>query len=132
MHFMNKYPIFIAGLVFALGSLGCYATHCPDPQTTSLKWGEVPAPWVVNPYSQRPQGDDNTLFIRANIIVAGYGRGVTCTYRNSGGDYSIWWPVLTKMPSRVDYRWIDTLGGFVCTQGLEACEFSVAAVNPEH
>jgi hypothetical protein len=122
---MKKYQILALGL--ALISLGTgYATQCPDPQTTSLKWGEIPLPWLLNPYSQRPQGDDYTQFIRANILVAGYGRGVTCTYRNSAGKYSIWWPVLTKIPARIDYNWIDTLGGFVCTQGIDECQFSVA------
>lgn len=126
---MNKYCFFSLGMVLALGSFSGFATNCPDPQTTSLKWGEVPAPWMINPYSQRPQGDDNTRFVRANILVAGYGRGVTCTYRNSAGEYSIWWPILTKIPSRMDYNWIDSLGGFICTQGIGECQFSVAASN---
>ncbi|KTC80061.1 DUF3757 domain-containing protein [Legionella cherrii] len=104
-----------------------YATNCPDPQTTSLKWGVPPAPWTVNPYSPNPpQGDENTYFVRANILVAGYGQGVVCTYRSSAGDYSIWWQALTKIPSRQDYSWIETLNGFVCTQGLEQCQFYTA------
>ncbi len=104
-----------------------YANTCPDPETTSLKWGVPPEPWLVNPFSAHdPQGEDNTRFVRANILVAGYGRGVLCTYRISIGEYSIWWPVLTKIPARIDYRWIDTPGGFVCTQGLSQCEFVVA------
>ena len=129
---MNKSFLLSLGFVFAMGNMGSFAAHCPDPQTTSLKWGEVPAPWVINPYSQRPQGDDYTQFLRANIIVAGNGRGVICTYQNSGGIYSIWWSVLTKVPARVDYNWIDTLGGFVCTQGIDECQFSVAAPNPQY
>ncbi|MGC1183277.1 DUF3757 domain-containing protein [Legionella sp.] len=115
--------------MFAIAGGVSYATHCPDAQTTSLQWGEVPSPWIVSPYSSQPQGDDNTRFIRANILVAGYGRGVTCTYQNSAGIYTIWWSVLTKIPSRMDYHWIDTLGGFVCTQGVEECQFSVAVSN---
>lgn len=126
---MNKYHFFVPGLfLLGWGSIGC-ATLCPDPQTTSLKWGVPPAPWIVNPYSpNRPQSDDNTRFVRANILVAGsYGQGVTCTYRTSVGDYSIWWQVLTKVPARVDYNWINTLGGFVCTQSIDECQFSVAS-----
>ena len=104
-----------------------FAHTCPDPETTSLKWGELPEPWLVNPFSAHdPQGEANTRFVRANILVAGYGQGVVCTYRFSLGEYSIWWPVLTKIPAPVDYRWISTLGGFVCTQGLNECEFVVA------
>lgn len=104
-----------------------FATNCPDPETTSLKWGVPPLPWLDNPFSaNRPQGEDNTRFVRANILVAGYGRGVLCTYRNSLGDYSIWWPVLTKIPARSDNSWIDTLGGYVCTLNLADCHFYVA------
>lgn len=128
MHMMNRYSCFISGLFFVLWSGVGLAFNCPDPQTTSLKWGEPPSPWVVNPYSPHPpQGDEGTRFIRANILVAGYGQGVVCTYRNSLGDYSIWWQVRTKIPAPVDYHWIDTLGGFVCTEGLDQCQFSVAS-----
>lgn len=123
---MKKFSLFL-GLIGALYA-GCnYALTCPDPQTTSLKWGVPPEPWQVNPFSAYdPQGDEATRFLRANILVAGYGQGVVCTYRMSIGDYSIWWPVLTKVPSRMDYSWIDAPGGFVCTQGLELCRFEVA------
>jgi hypothetical protein len=120
------------GLGFFLMFLGfgCFGAHCPDPQTTSLQWGEVPEPWIISPYSSSPVGDPNVFFIRANILVVGYyGRGILCTYRYPSGEYSIWWPVNTKIPSRLDYAWIDTLGGFVCVQGLEECQFSVAAKN---
>lgn len=100
---------------------------CPDPETSSLKWGVPPPPWIVNPFSaNRPQGEANTKFVRANIMVAGMGRGVVCTYKNSVGFYSIWWPVRVKVPARVDYNWIDTYGGFVCTESLADCQFSVA------
>lgn len=105
-----------------------YASICPDPNTTSLQWGVPPEPWVENPYSPHsPQGEENTRFVRSNILVAGYGHGVTCTYQNSIGEYSIWWPVLTKIPARVDYHWIDTPGGYVCTHELTECQFFVAA-----
>ncbi|HHF7367026.1 TPA: DUF3757 domain-containing protein [Legionella bozemanae] len=124
---MRKYHFVIFSFFLAQFTAMGHATNCPDPQTTSLKWGVPPDPWVVNPYSpNRPQGDKNTRFVRANILVAGYGQGVVCTYKNSAGEYSIWWQVPTKIPSRLDYHWIDTLGGFVCTQGLEQCQFYTA------
>ncbi len=124
---MFSYKLMFLGAFFALGSSMVNATLCPDPETTSLKWGVPPAPWMVNPYSSNsPQGEDNTKFVKANILVAGYGQGVTCTYKISVGNYSIWWPILTKIPSRSDYSWIDTIGGFVCTQGLNQCNFVVA------
>jgi hypothetical protein len=124
MDFMKKFSL---GLALIFGSLGCFATNCPDPQTTSLRWGEIPSPWIANPYSRPPTGEEDTRFIRAHILVAGYGRGVSCTYYNGSGEYSIWWPVLTKIPAPQDYNWINTLGGFVCAQGLEQCQFSVIA-----
>lgn len=108
-------------------SVATYATSCPDPQTTSLRWGVPPSPWVENPYSSNsPQGEENTRFVRANILIAGFGRGVVCTYKISVGEYSIWWQAPTKIPGPVDYNWIETLGGFVCTQGIEHCVFHVA------
>ena len=122
---MKKYQYVILSFFISVA----YATHCPDPNTTSLKWGVPPPPWEVNPYSSNPpQGDENTLFVRANILVTDHlAQGVLCTYRNILGEYSIWWQVLTKIPSRIDYNWIDTLGGFVCTHSLEQCQFFVAA-----
>lgn len=123
---MRKATVFgllVAGFLF--NTLG-YAHTCPDPETTSLKWGVPPEPWQVSPFSSRdPQGENNTRFVKANILVAGYGQGVACTYHISIGDYTIWWPVRTKIPAPQDYNWIDTLGGFVCTQGLRQCEFVV-------
>lgn len=124
---MNKYSFFISGLILILWECTGYASNCPNPQTSSLKWGIPPPPWEVNPFSSNaPQADESTRFRRANILVAGYGQGVLCTYKASFGDYSIWWQVLTKIPTRVDYYWIDTLGGFVCTQGILPCTFFVA------
>lgn len=121
---MNQFK-YVIGL-FMLPYLA-QAAHCPDPETTSLKWGVPPAPWVVNPYSpNKPQGEDNTKFVRANILVAGYGQGVTCTYKISIGEYSIWWKVPVKIPARSDYSWIETLGGYMCTQGLLECLFYTA------
>lgn len=124
---MIKYKALFLGLFLAPFSLITHASVCPDPDTTSLQWGVPPEPWQENPFSaNHPQGEENTQFVRANILVAGYGKGVMCTYRNSVGEYSIWWQVLTKIPARTDYSWIDTLGGFVCTQGLNECQFYTA------
>lgn len=103
------------------------ASTCPDPNTSSLKFGVPPSPWVENPFSEnKPQGEENTQFVRANILVSGYGNGLVCTYKNSGGEYSIWWQVLTKIPPRTEMYWIDTLGGFVCSEGLNECQFYTA------
>lgn len=124
---MKQYRLFIFVFLFFCTFVG-YSTNCPDPETSSLKWGVPPSPWVENPYSPNsPQGEANTQFVRANIMVAGgVGRGVVCTYKNSVGEYSIWWQVLTKIPARVDYHWIDVLSGFVCTGDLNLCDFYVA------
>lgn len=123
---MIKNKMVLVGVLLQLSSIG-FASTCPDPATTSLQWGVPPEPWLENPFSPNsPQGEENTKFVRANILVAGYGQGVTCTYKNSVGEYSIWWPVLTKIPSRADYTWIDTRGGFVCTVGLAECQFYTA------
>lgn len=102
-----------------------YAAVCPDPDSSSLAWGEIPAPWQANPFSANtPQGEANTKFVRANIMVAGLGRGVVCTYHNSLSEYSIWWDTLVKRPARTDYNWIDALGGYVCAKSLAICQFS--------
>ena len=101
-----------------------YATVCPDPNNSSLQWGVVPLPWQINPFSDnRPQGEKNTRFMRANILVAGFGRGVVCNYQNSVGLYSIWWPVSVKIPARTDNFWRDSLAGFECTDSLDSCVF---------
>jgi hypothetical protein len=117
-------------LSFFAGAVRAQIYTCPDPNTTSLKWGEIPKPWQLNPYSpNRPQGEEGTRFGRANIMVAGTGRGIVCSYKNSLGVYSIWWPVPVKIPSRNNYNWIEIYGGFVCTQSLAACDFSVAEMQ---
>ena len=115
-------------IMFGAGLLNqaLFASTCPDPETSSLQWGEVPESWSVSPFSVTPQGEANTRFVRANIMVAGLGRGIVCTYHNSLGDYSIWRQVLVKIPAPVDYNWIDTLGGFVCTASLVNCQFNTA------
>ncbi|KGP62901.1 hypothetical protein EP47_14005 [Legionella norrlandica] len=123
---MKRYYSIILGLALVQYSLSTFALTCPDPQTTSLRWGVPPSPWIVNPFSPNsPQGDENTRFVRSNILVAGYGQGITCTYRNSVGDYSILWQVRSKIPARADYSWIETIGGYVCTAGLNECQFYV-------
>jgi len=124
---MKKYQFF-TGFFFALLHVLSHATICPDPQTTSLRWGVPPSPWIENPFSpNRPQGDENTRFVRANILVTGYfGQGVTCTYVTPVGEYSIWWQALTKIPARPDNNWIDTTSGYVCVQGITQCQFYVA------
>lgn len=101
---------------------------CPNPQTSSLRFGIIPEPWLLNPYSpNKPQADENIQFRRANILVAGIGRGVVCTYQNQNqpGNFSIWWPVLVKIPYHSEY-WIETLGGFVCSEPIELCNFRVS------
>lgn len=97
---------------------------CPDPNNSSLLWGEIPPPWKVSPTSQNhPQGEEGTQFVRANVLVAGMGRGVVCTYQNTIGFYSIWWPVSVKVPNSFDYQWRRTLGGYQCTDSIESCVF---------
>ncbi len=123
---MGKLSLTFLCLVTSLLGVAAYAENCPDPNTTSLQWGVPPEPWEVSPFSQSPQGEENTQFIRANILVAGYGQGVACSYRNSLGNYTIWWKVPTKIPARVDYNWIEIMGGYVCTVGLIPCQFYVA------
>ncbi len=120
--------IILLSLLAVLNSVQATVMTCPNPETTSLKWGVPPPPWIPNPFSPNcPQGEEGTKFVRANILVAGsLGLGVTCTYRNSVGDYSIWWSVAVKRPASVDYNWIDTVGGFLCTDSLKGCRFSVA------
>lgn len=116
----HKVLYFLLGLVALTGN----AALCPDPETTSLAWGEPPYPWEVSPFSAHPpQGEANTAFVQANILVAGFGRGVSCTYRNSIGDYVIWQETLIKIPDRSDTHWIDTYAGYVCTESLSACVF---------
>lgn len=123
---MNR--IIGASVILCLISFACQAEMktCPDPKTTSLQWGEPPSPWETNPFSPNPpQADENARFVQANILVAGMGQGVSCTYKTATGLYSIWWQVRVMIPAREDYRWIYSFGGFVCTNSLQDCEFSV-------
>ncbi len=121
-----RLPLIVFLLAFILPH--AMATICSDPNQSSLQKGEVPPPWQVNPFSEnKPQGEINTRFIRANILVAGFGRGVICVYQNSIGYYSIWWPVKVKVPARTDNNWIESLGGFECSSSLEECVFYPAS-----
>jgi len=112
-------------ILLLLTTLTGWAALCPDPNTSSLKWGIVPPPWSIDPFSEtQPQGEVDAQFRRANILViAGRGRGMVCNYQNSAGYYSIWWFVNVKIPARIDYHWIESLAGFECTQSIEACLF---------
>ena len=126
MTYLTK--LFCLGVSLLSFSITTYAYNCPDPHTSSLQWGEIPKPWLLNPFSaQKPQADKDTQFVRANILVASYGQGVVCTYKNSLGEYSIWWQARTKIPPPTEMLWIKTLGGYVCTQGLLPCTFTVAS-----
>lgn len=101
--------------------------NCPDPQTTSLKWGVPPAPWVLSPLSDNnPYVDDSTVFVRANILAVNYGLGVTCTYKTADRYFSIWWQVLVRLPIPNDIHWISNMGGYVCTDDRTDCTFYVA------
>ena len=114
----------LTSLLLCLAITSANAATCPDPATSSLQWGEIPAPWLADPFSDHsPQGDKSTRFVRANIMVAGIGRGVICNYKNSIGYYSIWWPVSVKIPARVDYNWIESYMGYACYVSPEACVF---------
>lgn len=123
---MKKSKLLLLLASLALNTM-LYASVCPDPETSSLSRGVIPYPWVENPFSpNKPDAESGMYFLRANILVAGLGKGVTCTYQSSVGEFSIWWDVMTKIPARNDNNWIDGLGGFVCSQGLEQCVFYTA------
>jgi hypothetical protein len=115
---------FIGTLLLTLAVCQTRAATCPDPATSSLQWGDIPAPWVIAPSSDHdPQGDKTTRFVNAKIMVAGVGRGVVCNYKNAVGFYSIWWPVSVKLPSRMDNRWIESYMGYTCYASSEVCVF---------
>ncbi len=122
---MKKIKLII--LLLCLMPFHTQAATCPDPANSSLKWGEIPAPWLANPFSANDvQGDSATRFVRANIMVAGIGKGIICNYQNSIGYYSIWWPVSVKIPSSIDYRWIESHMGYACYISPEECVFYTA------
>lgn len=123
---MRKYHLLFLLAASFTGSLNLYADTCPDPQKSTLRWGEIPQPWELSPVSPRGvQEDPTTTFLRAHILVAGYGQGVVCTYRFSHGIYSIWQQARTKIPAPNDYSWIATQGGYGCSESLEQCTFFI-------
>ena len=117
-------PSFLMSMFFITAA---QAITCPDPKYSSLRWGEPPPPWEVNPFSPNPSyGEADVQFIRATILVGGLGRGIICTYRSPSREYSIWQQVLVKIPSRQDYRWVESYSGYVCSNALEECQFYIA------
>lgn len=117
----------LVGFFLFIFNITLHASICPDPNTSSLQWGKVPSPWIVNPFSDHaPQGEKDARFVRANLLFAGLGRGVVCNYRNSIGFYSIWWPIGVSLPTRSDYDWRIGLMGFECTTSIDACIFHTA------
>ncbi|WP_131777303.1 DUF3757 domain-containing protein [Legionella impletisoli] len=114
---------YVATIISFILLIPAHAAICPHPETSSLAWGEVPSPWQINPFSAPPQGEEGTRFARANILLAGMTVGVICTYQNSLGNYSIWWPVRVKRPDRTEYQWHEELGGYACTDSLDSCVF---------
>ena len=123
---MKKITLKLAVAGFFLTLSQVQASTCPDPMGDPLQRGEVPAPWIVSPFSDWPQGGVTTRFVMATILVAGRGRGVVCRYHNSAGDFSIWWEVSVKIPARVESNWRDSLAGFDCTDSFESCVFYTA------
>ncbi len=122
---MQKHRFFI-GTLFLVCSLGlASAASCPDPDNSSLQWGEIPSPWQENPFSEhQPQPEEGTAFVRANLLVLGrYGVGATCTYKNSIGEWSIWLDKPVKLPTKHDLQWIEIVPGFVCHEDRALCEF---------
>ncbi len=124
---MKNLTLIMLALIFCFSA---QSATCPDPATSSLQYGQIPPPWQENPFSPHPpQGEKGARFVRANILVAGIGRGVVCNYKNSIGYYSIWWPVPVKIPARVDYRWLESNMGYACTISPEACVFYPANIE---
>lgn len=112
-------------LLATLVAMNTFADICPDPKTTSLQWGAPPTPWEENPYSpNRPDGDENTRFIQANILSAGFGQGIVCIYETSVGRYSIWWQVRVRLPSPLETQWASDFGGYSCQLSLSDCAFT--------
>ncbi len=121
---MTYFKLILSVILTVAFSVISWAHVCPDPQTSSLNHGVPPSPWKVNPFSDNtPQGEADARFVRANVLVAGLGQGVMCTYKISVGYYSIWWQVITKIPAPIDYRWIAVQGGYACSVGLNECSF---------
>ena len=109
----------------SIASGALFAEICPDPMISSLHVGDMPEGWQLNPFSAHDLQAGDAVFLRANILVAGVGRGVVCNYQNALGDYSIWKEGLVKIPSRLtDIYWMDSLGGYACSASLDACTFT--------
>lgn len=104
---------------------------CPDPKTSTLQWGEILAPWKISPFSpNKVQGDEHTRFVNAQILVAGYGQGVVCTYQYTLGTYSIWWQTLVRIPTpSTEWNWMATNMGYLCSNSINDCAFSIGDVS---
>lgn len=98
-----------------------FAVQCPDPHTSSLKDGQVPAPWVLPAFSRPPNTRPST-FIQAYLFT-GSVPGVLCSYSNSLGNYSIFWSTTVQTP--LTSPWILSLDGYFCVQSLGGCSFMV-------
>ena len=121
---MQKIILKFIVTAFLLSVFSTQAAVCPDPINSSLQQGIIPYPWQLNPFSEnKPRADEATQFVRANILVVNYGRGVVCTYKNSAGSYSIWWQTGVKLPAAIENNWHETLGGYECINTFDACIF---------
>ncbi len=119
---MKKLFILIFSLLVIINVHASVLT-CPDPLTSSLKSGVLPPPWLENPFSpNRPQSDDNTIFLNAAIMLrSDVGRGAICNYKNTVGIFSLWYPGYVKVPAPQDYSWINTAFGFLCSGVVADC-----------
>ncbi len=121
---MQKIVFKLISVLLLLPVIQAQAAICPDPMNSSLQQGIIPPPWELDPFSESKRiGDQATRCGRANIFVAGYGRGVICSYQSSLGSYSIWWQVGVKAPASVENNWHESLGGYECNTTFDACVF---------
>lgn len=104
-----------------------FSSTCPSPETSPLKDGKIPLPWLENPFAPNsPLESSNAHFYSVNILVAGgRGIGVVCTYRFPSGEYGIWQPASVHVPSANDERWIRVVGGYLCIRSLNDCSFEM-------
>ena len=107
-------------------ALNAQTAFCPNPKTSSLQWGEIPFPWELSPFSPHDvQADEKTRFVNAQILVAGYGQGVVCTYEYTYGRYVIWWQKLVRVPTpTTEWNWMDTNIGYLCSESILGCACS--------
>lgn len=121
-----KKIIYVGSIIFLLSGFA-HAETCPHPHHSALQHGAIPEHWEISPVSANAvQGEKNAQFIRANILTRGMtGIGVTCTYKISVGEYSIWKQVNVSVPLlNVDPNWRRTLYKmYSCTSSLERCVF---------